>query len=84
MVSFERQELDTDKNNDDFFSDAKIGVQPVVASGQTVYWQRCTIRVFETGKETEQPIERVAQCDGQAFLKRGISLIFEKGKIKEV
>ncbi|CRK12521.1 hypothetical protein BN1723_009768 [Verticillium longisporum] len=84
MVLFETQALDTDKSNDDFFSDAKTGVQPVVGSGQMIYWQACTVKVFGTGKEVGQPVERVPQCDGQVLARKGVSLIFEIGRMKEV
>ena len=85
MVLFEPQALDIDKDNDEFFSDAKTGVQPVVGSGQMVYWKQCTVRVFETGKEDGQPYERYPQQhDGQVFLRKGVSIILEKGDRKSV
>ncbi|KAL3587701.1 hypothetical protein FPOAC2_13599 [Fusarium poae] len=81
---FEPQALDEDKDNDEFFSDAKTGVQPVVGSGQMVYWKQCTVTVFETGKEDGQPARRITQGDGQVFLRKGVSIILEKGKMKEI
>ncbi|KAH7237849.1 hypothetical protein B0J15DRAFT_406335, partial [Fusarium solani] len=68
----------------DFFSDAKTGVQRVVGSGQMVYWRQCSLRVFETGKETDPPIQRFSTCNGQGLAKKGVSIIFDGGEMKEV
>ncbi|KAG7038421.1 hypothetical protein JMJ78_0000957 [Colletotrichum scovillei] len=83
MELFEVGALDTHRNNDDFFRDAKTGAQPVIGSGQMVYWQNCTVTVFASGKEDGQPIRRLSKCSGQASLKRGVSVLFEEGKVKE-
>jgi hypothetical protein len=84
MVVFQYDALDADKDSDDFFADAKSGIHRVIGAGQTVYWRGCTIQVFETGKEMEKPESTIALCSGQQLLRRGISLIFEKGQVKEV
>lgn len=42
------------------------------------------MRVFETGKEDGQPVNRYPQHDGQVFLRKGVSIILEKGKMKEL
>ncbi|WDK14685.1 hypothetical protein CGRA01v4_05966 [Colletotrichum graminicola] len=80
MAVFEPKELD---KNDDFFSDAKRGPQPIVGSGQMVYWQGCTVKVFETEKEHLPPLQRLEACNGQVRLQKGVSLLLEGGKVKE-
>ncbi|RSL52784.1 hypothetical protein CEP51_014997 [Fusarium floridanum] len=83
--SFDAHQLDAEKNNDDFFADAKACPRPVTGSGQMVYWQNCTtIRVYESGKEDEPPIQRVSNQNGQGFVKKGLSLIVDGGRVKEI
>jgi hypothetical protein len=84
MVRFEPEELDADKNKTAFFADGgTFGPQNVVGSGQMVYWLQCTIIVYQTGEERRGPIQKLATCDGQALLRRGISLTFEEGWVKQ-
>jgi len=82
MVSFEPQPLDADKNSDVFFSDAKEGIQAIHGSGQMIYWKQCTIKVFDT-KNVDKVVNRHSKSDGQAIAKRGVSLLFEDGWVKE-
>ena len=81
---FRPEPLDPEKNNDEFFADAQRGIKQVVGRGQFVYWRRCAIAVFETGKESDGAIKRIPRSDGQTLLQRGVSLIFEKGDWKTV
>ncbi|KAK2022502.1 hypothetical protein LX32DRAFT_645467 [Colletotrichum zoysiae] len=83
-MSFVADELDKDKDNDEFFSDAKTGIQPITGSGQTIYWQGCTIKVFKTGMEHLPPLQRLGVCNGQVRLQKGVSILLEGGKVKEV
>lgn len=79
---FETQPLDPDKNNDEFFSDAKTGVQPIDGKGQMVYWQQCTIRVFSSSN-VDKLLTLHSKSDGQGRIDEGVSLLFEEGKVKE-
>jgi hypothetical protein len=83
---FEPQDLDADKDNDEFFADAKSGPRTVKGEGQWVYWRNCSvIKVFPAGKE-DGKYEKLERSKGKAFLKRGtdgVSLIIEGGEIKE-
>ena len=85
MVLFEPQDLDTRNDTDDFFKNAKNGIQTVVGRGQKVYWRGCTsIKVFETGKEDQSPAERYDKAKGWSSLKGGVSILFEGDEMREV
>lgn len=47
-----------------------------------IYWKECTIKVYKTGEETT-PIKHIAKCDGQAFVKKGTSVLLEDGPVRE-
>lgn len=78
-MSLDREALTKD---DKFFEDAVPGARTVVGSGQMIYWKQCTIKVFKSGEE-KNAVETLSTCDGQALLKKGTSLLFEEGKVKE-
>jgi hypothetical protein len=67
--------------NDEFFKGAPTGAA-VTGSGQMVYWQRCTIKVYKSGEENA-PVSEITKCDGQALVRKGTSLLLEDGPVKE-
>ncbi|KAK7210151.1 hypothetical protein V2G26_017329 [Clonostachys chloroleuca] len=83
-MSLSREALDQDKDNDKFFQDGKAGPLTIAGEGQMVYWKASSIQVYKTGHEDGPPSQMYSTSDGQALVKRGTSLIFEGGKIKEV
>ncbi|KAF6514192.1 hypothetical protein HZS61_006448 [Fusarium oxysporum f. sp. conglutinans] len=87
MVNFTPQKLDDDKNNDQFFSDARSGAVPIPIEGsrQMVYWRNCTVKVFNKGEEHLKPILWFKnRHDAQVYLERGLSILVEGDQIKEV
>lgn len=58
----------------------------VKGSGQKVYWQRCTINVYEAGYEKKKPIKEHKEiCNGEGIVPEGTSLLFlGEGLVKEV
>lgn len=77
---FDIAPLDLDKNNDEFFADARTGVTPVDGAGQTVYFRDCDVSVFKSNNVDIRVEERV-KCTGQGVVTRGISVLFE-GQLK--
>lgn len=73
--------IDDLTKDDDFFNGAPIGAT-VVGSGQMIYFKQCTIEVYKSGAE-RRPIEKISKRDGQAFVRKGISLLLEEGPVKE-
>jgi len=67
--------------DDEFFNGAPTDAT-VTGLGQMVYWKGCTIKVYKTGKEGEY-VDIIRICDGQALVRKGTSLLFEGGKVKE-
>ncbi|EGY23488.1 uncharacterized protein VDAG_04926 [Verticillium dahliae VdLs.17] len=76
-MSFIIQSLSKDA---DFFKDAKTSPTTVDGSGQTVYWQNCSVLVFEKGNLTD----RKGICDGEGEVRKGLTVWFGGGgKVKE-
>jgi hypothetical protein len=69
--------------DDAFFDSAVSRDTTIIGSGQTIYWKGCTaIKIYRTGQE-QKPVARVDAVDGEAVVRKGTSLLLEKGKVVE-
>ncbi|CAG9945384.1 unnamed protein product [Clonostachys rosea f. rosea IK726] len=79
-MSFEPADL---TKGDDFFADAPISAA-FRRRGQRIYWKGCTIKIYESGKESTAIREIKEKTNGEAYLLAGTSVLCEGGPAKEV